>query len=174
DGAEWRIPAGRMKMRRLHVVPLPRQAVALLRELHSLTGGRPLLFPNLRDPARCMTITTLNRALERMGYAGRLSGHGFRGTASTILHELGYPPLVIERQLAHAPRDKVAAAYNHAEFLPERRAMLQAWADFVDGLREPGQVVPIKRSSACPPTYPPPAAPSPSPTTAGGPHAPAS
>ena len=85
-------------------------------------------------PKRCMTATTVNRALERMGYAGKFSGHGFRSTASTLLHELGWRSEVIERQLAHAERDKVKAAYNHAEYMPERRDMMQTWADWIDAL----------------------------------------
>lgn len=140
DAAEWRIPAGRMKMKKkmkvgeAHIVPLSRQAVELLRELKTLSGGQRFLFPNLRSPKRCMTATTVNRALERMGYAGKFSGHGFRSTASTLLHELGWRSEVIERQLAHAERDKVKAAYNHAEYMPERRDMMQAWADWIDAL----------------------------------------
>ncbi len=90
DGAEWRIPAERMKMREPHIVPLSAQAVELLRELHTLTGGQRWLFPNYRRPKTCMTGTTLNRALERMGYGGKFSGHGFRATASTMLNEMGY------------------------------------------------------------------------------------
>lgn len=140
DAAEWRVPRERMKMAKKmkagesHIVPLPRQAVELLRELHTLSGGRKFLFPNLRTPDTCMTATTINRALERMGYLGKFSGHGFRSTASTLLHEMGWRSEVIERQLAHAERDKVKAAYNHAEYMPERREMMQAWADWVDGL----------------------------------------
>ena len=140
DRAEWRIPAGRMKMRELHIVPLSRQTVELLWELHNLTGGRNFLFPNYRRPNRCMTATTLNRALERMGFNGKgsmgFSAHGFRATASTILNELGYRPDVIERQLAHSERNKVRASYNHAEYLAERRAMMQEWADLTDELSE--------------------------------------
>ncbi len=141
DGAEWRVPRERLKMAKKmkagesHIVPLSRQAVELLRELHTLSGGRPYLFPNLRTPDTCMTATTINRALERMGYLGKFSGHGFRSTASTLLHEMGWRSEVIERQLAHAERDKVKAAYNHAEYMPERREMMQAWADWVDGLK---------------------------------------
>lgn len=108
---------------------------AMLPELRTHTGGRAMLFPNLRNPQTYMTATTINRALERMGYAGRFSGHGFRSTASTLLHEMGWRSDVIERQLAHAERDKVKAAYNRAEYLPERRDMMQAWADWIDGLR---------------------------------------
>lgn len=140
DAAEWRVPADRMKMKKhmkvgeAHIVPLSRQAVELLRELHTLSGGRRFLFPNLRSPDNCMTATTINRALERMGYLGKFSGHGFRSTASTLLHEMGWRSELIERQLAHAERDKAKAAYNHAEYLPERREMMQAWSDWIDEL----------------------------------------
>lgn len=139
DGAEWRIPAGRMKMREEHIVPLSTLAIVLLRELQTYTGGRGWLFPNYRNPQDCMTATTLNRALERMGFNGKdsigFSAHGFRATASTILNEMGYRPDVIERQLAHTERNKVRASYNRAEYLDERRKMMQAWADFVGNLR---------------------------------------
>lgn len=140
DKAEWRIPAERMKMRELHIVPLSRQAVTLLRELQTITGGRSLLFPNNRKPNDYMTATTLNRALERMGFAGKggigFSAHGFRATASTMLNELGYRSEVIERQLAHAERNKVRASYNQAEYMEERRAMMQQWADLTDQMGE--------------------------------------
>lgn len=135
EHAEWRIPAERMKMREPHIVPLSKQAVDLLRELQTYTGGRGFLFPNYRSPKECMTATTLNRALERMGFNGKdsigFSAHGFRATASTLLNEMGYRPDVIERQLAHAERDKVRASYNHAEYMEERTAMMQEWADFL-------------------------------------------
>lgn len=140
DGAEWRVPAARMKMAKfmlpgeVHIVPLSRQAVKLLRELHNINGGRNYLFPNLRRPNACMTNTTINRVLERLGFGGEFSGHGFRSTASTFLHELGYNDKVIDRQLAHAERNKVKAAYDHAEYLPQRRIMMQAWADWIDAL----------------------------------------
>jgi integrase len=133
---EWRIPAGRMKMREAHIVPLSKQVLVLLTELKTYTGSRDLLFPNYRDPRTCMTPTTLNRALERMGFNGKdsigFSAHGFRATASTILNEMGFRPEVIERQLAHKERNKVRASYNRAEYLQERRAMMQQWADAVD------------------------------------------
>lgn len=151
DRAEWRIPAERMKMREPHTVPLSWQAVELLRELHTYTGGRAFLFPNYRNPKACMTATTLNRALERMGFNGKdsigFSAHGFRATASTILNETGFRPDVIERQLAHAERDKTRASYNQAEYLPERRAMMQQWADMVDSIAAGGAVTPIKRAA---------------------------
>lgn len=147
DKAEWRIPAERMKMRELHIVPLSRQAVELLHELHTYTGGQALLFPNLRSPKTGMTATTLNRALERMGFTGKggigFSAHGFRATASTMLNEMGYRSEVIERQLAHAERNKVRASYNQAEYLEERRTMMQQWADYLDALKAGADVIPL-------------------------------
>ena len=142
-----------MKMRQPHIVPLSRQSVALLRELHTHTGGRDFLFPNYRSPNTCMTGTTLNRALERMGFNGRdsigFSAHGFRATASTILNEIGFRPDVIERQLAHADRNKVRAAYNQGEYLEERRAMMQQWADLMDQFAsESEKVVAIRKDAA--------------------------
>lgn len=152
DGAMWRIPAERMKMREPHQVPLSTQAVALLRELHTFTGGRDFLFPNHRSPKTCMTGTTLNRALERMGLNGKdtidFSAHGFRATASTILNETGYRPEVIERQLAHKERNKVRASYNQAEYLEERQAMMQQWADMVDALAKGAKVIPLQRRAS--------------------------
>lgn len=153
DRAEWRIPAERMKKREPHLVPLSRQAVELLRELHTFTGGRVFLFPNNRNPKTCMTATTLNRALERMGFNGKasigFSAHGFRATASTILNEIGFRSDVIERQLAHAERNKVRASYNQAEYLEERRGMMQEWADLTDEMAKGGnEVKPIKRLTA--------------------------
>lgn len=149
ERAEWRIPAERMKMREPHVVPLSGQAVAMLKELRSYTGGRSMLFPNYRRPKGCMTATTLNRALERMGFNGKgsigFSAHGFRATASTILNEMGYRSDVIERQLAHADRDKVRASYNHAEYMKERRAMMQDWATYLDSLPSGSNVIPLRR-----------------------------
>lgn len=148
DAGEWRIPPERMKMRREHIVPLSRQAVALLRELHELTGGGRLLFPNHRRPKTHMSATTLNRALERLGYSGRFSAHGFRATASTILNEIGYNPDWIERQLAHAPRNKVRASYNQAVYLPERRKMMQQWANHLDALAQGADVAALHRKRA--------------------------
>ena len=148
DGAEWRIPAERMKMREVHTVPLSAQAVELLRELHTLTGGQRFLFPNYRRPKTCMTATTLNRAIERMGYGGKFSGHGFRATASTMLNELGYRSDLIERQLAHAERSKVRASYNQAEYMPERVAMMRAWSNLIDEMAKPdSNVAPIKAAA---------------------------
>src|SRR3546814_4386198 len=129
-----------MKMRELHIVSLSTQAVVLLRELHTYTGGRGFLFPNYRRPNECMTATTLNRALERMGLNGKdsigFSAHGFRATASTILNEQGYRSDVIERKLAHAERNKVRPRYNHAEYMDARKAMLTEWAEYLYGHRK--------------------------------------
>jgi integrase len=142
EGAEWRIPAERMKMREEHIVPLPHQAVELLAELKTITGGSRWLFPNYRRPNTYMTMTTLNRALERMGYGGKFSSHGFRATASTMLNEMGYKPDFIERQLAHKERNKVRASYNQAQYLAERRQMMQQWADYLDNLTKGEKVIP--------------------------------
>jgi integrase len=130
--ADWRIPAERMKMKELHIVPLSKQAVAVLRALQTESGDRPYLFPNEHNPATFMSENTMLYALYRMGYHSRTTGHGFRSTASTILNEHGFRADVIERQLAHSERNSVRAAYNHAQYLPERRTMMQWWADYLD------------------------------------------
>jgi integrase len=132
DSSEWRIPADRMKMHDPHIVPLSTQAVSLLRDLQKHTGNREYLFPNQHKPSTFMSENTMLYALYRMGYHSKATGHGFRSTASTILNENGFMPDVIERQLAHMERDKVRAAYNHAQYLPERRKMMQWWADYLD------------------------------------------
>lgn len=144
EAAEWRIPAERMKMKTPHIVPLSKQAVAELHELGKLRAGRDLLFPGERDHAKPMSNNTILFALYRMGYHSRMTGHGFRGIASTILHELGHRHDLIELQLAHQERNQVSAAYNHATYLPQRRKMMQAWADHLDALREGAKVLPIK------------------------------
>ena len=149
DAAEWRIPAPVMKMREVHIVPLSRQAVKALRELHRLTGTRSYLFPNTRRPKSFMASTTLNRALENIGFKGRFSAHGFRATASTFLNELDFDGDLIERQLDHQERDATRASYNQAKHLSKRRAMMQDWADYLDGLiRSAGKVVPMKVKKA--------------------------
>lgn len=132
DNARWDIPAERMKMKSPHIVLLSRQAVTLLRMLHTLTGHRELLFPGDRDFKKPMSNNTILKALERMGYKGRMTGHGFRGIASTILHEQGWPHEHIELQLAHQERDDVSAAYNHALYLKPRAEMMQWWSDYLD------------------------------------------
>ncbi len=130
--AEWRIPAERMKMRDPHIVPLSKQAIAVLEELKPLTGHWEHVFPNQHKPQGQMSENTVLYALYRMGYHGKSTGHGFRATASTILNEHGFKPDVIERQLAHAERNGVRKAYNHAQYLPERREMMQWWGDYLD------------------------------------------
>lgn len=132
DKAEWRIPAERMKMKELHIVPLAQQTIAVLRELQKHTGNQQYLFPNQHNRATFMSENTILYALYRMGYHSRTTGHGFRSTASTILNEHGFHADVIERQLAHCERNKVRAAYNHAQYLPERCKMMQWWADYLD------------------------------------------
>ena len=148
DGVEWRIPAERMKMREVHIVPLSTQAVATLRELRALTGGGRYVFPGARTKGRPMSENTVNAALRRIGYTNdQMTGHGFRSMASTILNEQGWSRDVIERQLAHGERNNVRAAYNFAEYLPERRKMMQAWANDLDALAIPN-VVPLRTSKS--------------------------
>ena len=143
--AEWRIPAEKMKMRAQHIVPLSTQAVAILNELQPLTGAGRYVFPGARTNGRPMSENTVNAALRRLGYSNDdMTGHGFRSMASTLLNEQGWNRDAIERQLAHAERDSVRAAYNYAEHLPERRKMMQAWANYLDGLKVGATVVNIK------------------------------
>lgn len=148
DAAEWRIPPERMKMKTPHIVPLSRQAVDALRCLHELKGLAGLLFPGERDHEKLMSNNTILAALKRMGYAGKMTGHGFRGVASTILHEHGFDHAHIELQLAHMERDAVAAAYNFATYLPQRRKMMQWWADHLDALRQGAKVLPFEPRAA--------------------------
>ena len=148
DGAEWRIPAARMKMREEHVVPLAIQAVTILRKLEPITGSGRYVFPSLRSMQRPMSENTINAALRRMGFDKEtMTGHGFRALASTRLNEMGWSPDVIERQLAHAERNKVRAVYNRAQYMAERRKMMQQWADYLDTLKQGGNVVPIRKAA---------------------------
>jgi integrase len=134
-GEEWRIPAARMKMRELHVVPLSTQAVGLLSNLHTLTGNGYYVFPSIRSKDRPISDNTINAALRRLGFsADEMVAHGFRSTASTCLNELGWHPDLIELQLAHAERNESRGAYNRAQRLIERRKMMQAWADYLEEL----------------------------------------
>jgi len=134
--AEWRIPAERMKMGEAHIVPLSAQAVAILRELRPVTGSGRFVFPAIGGGGRPLSENTLNGALRRLGYSSdQMTAHGFRSIASTLLNERGVNPDLIELQLAHAERNKVRAAYNRAQRLSERRAMMQDWADYLDSLR---------------------------------------
>ncbi len=137
DAKEWRIPAEKMKMREVHIVPLSDQVLAVLAVLHPVTGNGKYLFPSLRTGDRPMSENTVNAALRRLGYGtDEMTGHGFRSIATTLLNEQGWNRDAIERQLAHAERDQVRAAYNRAEHLPERRKMMQGWADYLDDLKK--------------------------------------
>ena len=149
QAAQWNLPAEKMKTREPHLVPLAPQAVAILRALHALTGRGRYVFPSARSPQRPMSNNAVLSALRRMGYAtDEMSGHGFRAMARTVLDEvLHFRPDYIEHQLAHAVRDPNDRAYNRTAHLPERRKMMQAWADYLDGLRIGADVIPIKRSS---------------------------
>lgn len=131
----WDIPQERMKMRTPHIVPLSKQSLVVLKKLKEISFDRKLVFPGDVNPAQPMSNNTLLYALYRMGYRGRMTGHGFRGVASTILHEQGWPHEHIELQLAHQERDDTSAAYNHALYLAARAKMMQAWADHLDALR---------------------------------------
>jgi integrase len=148
--AEWRIPPARMKMRELHVVPLSTQAVALLKDLQKVTGPEGLVFPSIRAKDRAISDNTLNAALRRLGFSGdEMVAHGFRSMASTCLNEQGWHPDLIELQLAHSERDESRGAYNRAQRLPDRRKMMQAWADYLEELRggapQPDNVLPFRR-----------------------------
>ena len=139
DKAEWRIPAERMKMEEQHIVPLSRQAIAILEKLREVTGNDQFLFPGLRKKEQPISDAAVNAALRRLGYEKEeFTGHAFRSMASTLLNELGWNRDAIERQLAHAERNKVRGAYNFAEFLPERRRMMQVWSDYLDELKTNG------------------------------------
>ncbi|HEY5802585.1 MAG TPA: integrase arm-type DNA-binding domain-containing protein [Lysobacter sp.] len=148
DAALWRLPAVRMKMRREHLVPLAPQVVAILSELRALTGDGPHVFPSLRGQSRPMSENTINAALRALGFQGdRHVAHGFRSTASSLLHELGWDSAVIELQLAHVDKNQVRGVYNRADRLPERTRMMAVWADHCDMLRIGGTVTPIKRKA---------------------------
>lgn len=132
---KWNIPPDRMKMKTAHVVPLSRQALEVLDRLKAISFGREFVFPGDINPEKTMSNNTMLFALYRLGYRGRMSGHGFRGVASTILHEAGWPHEHIELQLAHQRRNAVSAAYNHAVYLDSRSKLMQAWADYLDEAR---------------------------------------
>jgi integrase len=134
--ARWDIPAERMKMKTPHIVALSKQALAVLARLQEISFSCELVFPGDVNPHKPMSTNTILFALYRMGYRGRMTGHGFRGVASTILHEQGWPHEHIELQLAHQERDDTSAAYNHALYLKPRVEMMQAWADYLDSLQQ--------------------------------------
>ena len=143
----WDIPASRMKMKTPHIVPLSTQAVNLLQTLQLVSGRSALLFPGERDHEKPMSNNTILGALDRMGYKGRMTGHGFRGVASTLLHEMGFDHAHIELQLAHQERNEVSAAYNYATYLQQRTKMMQYWADYLDGCST-GKVLAFRRAVA--------------------------
>ena len=147
EAGEWRIPAERMKMRTPHIVPLSKQAIQILQVLHGVSGHSKFLFPGERDHSKPISNNTILKALDRMGYKGRMTGHGFRGLASTILHEKDFEHAHIELQLAHQERNQVSASYNHATYLTQRTKMMQWWADYLDQ-QLAGNVVSIKTRRA--------------------------
>jgi integrase len=148
DAAEWNIPAERMKMKVAHLVPLSRQAIVILKELHALTGKGRYLFPCHRSFARPMSNNAVNAALRRMGYDKEtMTGHGFRAMARTILDEVLQVRVdFIEHQLAHAVKDPNGRAYNRTSHLVERRRMMEAWAEYLDGLKTGAKVLPLRRA----------------------------
>jgi integrase len=148
EAATWRIPAERMKMRKDHVVPLPAQAVAVLRAMHGMTGKHAHVFPNRDDRAQPMTAATMRQALYGLGWSGKYSPHATRTTGSTKLNEMGYPSDWIERQLAHAEMNAVRRTYNQADYLADRAKMMQHWADFIGGLEAGAKVLAFKKSVA--------------------------
>lgn len=139
--ATWEIPAERMKMRRPHVVPLSSQALTLIAQIKELTGNYPLIFPGRNDPSKTMSEASINQVFKRIGYHGKVTGHGFRHTMSTILHEQGYNTAWIETQLAHVDKNSIRGTYNHAQYLDGRREMLQWYADYMEALENGGNVV---------------------------------
>lgn len=146
DGRLWRIPAERMKKKsKPHIVPLSEQAMIVLNQIREISGDNPLMFPGERGEGKTMSNNTMLCALYRMGYRSRMTGHGFRGLASTILHERGYNHEHIELQLAHTRANAVSAAYDHSNHLQARTIMMQDWADYLDALNNGGNVVPFKQ-----------------------------
>ncbi|UOZ19241.1 tyrosine-type recombinase/integrase [Enterobacter asburiae] len=141
DAAVWEIPAERMKMRRPHIVPLSLQAQAIIMRIREMTGRYPYIFPGRNDPRKTMSEASINQVFKRIGYAGRVTGHGFRHTMSTILHEQGYNTAWIETQLAHVDKNSIRGTYNHAQYLDGRREMLQWYADYMDALEHRENVV---------------------------------
>jgi integrase len=151
DAKEWNIPAERMKMKRPHTVPLAKQTIELLEKQKKLTGNWEWVFPNIARPKKHMSNCTILGALKRLGYKGRMTGHGFRALAmSTIKEKLGYRHEVVDRQLAHAPANELEAAYDRAKYLDERTIMMQQWADYLDkvGGTGTGQVIHVDFKAA--------------------------
>ncbi|WP_241624710.1 tyrosine-type recombinase/integrase [Rosenbergiella epipactidis] len=148
DKGIWQIPAERMKMRRPHIVPISRQARELLEELHQLTGRGRYVFHGRNDAGKPMSEASINQVIKRIGYDGKATGHGFRHTLSTILHEQGYNSAWIETQLAHVDKNSIRGTYNHAQYLEGRRTMLQDYADYLDALERGDNVIHGKFKSA--------------------------
>ena len=148
EAKQWRITAEHIKMKTPHIVPLAAQAVELLTALKDITGWSAYLFHHRHDPKKTMSNTTTLQTLKCMGYQGKMTGHVFRGIASTTLHEQGYTHEHIELQLAHAPRNAVSAAYNHALYLQPRNVMMQNWADYLDELKAGAKVIPLHGKTA--------------------------
>ena len=150
DAAEWRIAGDKMKMKDAHIVPLSSQAVALLRDIHPLTGNQKYVFASNQGTSgeKHISRESIGAAIRRMGYQGQHTAHGFRTTASTLLHEQGFHSDMIERQLAHAERNRVKAAYNRAQHLPERRKMMQSWADYLDKLKQGADIIPLHKTAS--------------------------
>ena len=145
NAATWKIPAEKMKMRQVHIVPLSKQVKAILLEIKPLTGNGKYVFPSIRTNKRPMSENTVLGALRRLGYTKEeMTGHGFRSMASTLLNEQGYNRDAIERQLAHSERDTIRAAYNYAEHLPSRVCMMQSWSDYLDSLKRGGDIIPFR------------------------------
>jgi integrase len=149
DDAVWNIPAEKMKMRQPHLVPLSRQTLHVLKELHPLTGNGKYLFPCRRSTLTPMSDNTINASLRRLGFErDEITGHGFRAMARTMLHEiLHFTPDAIEAQLAHAVPDRLGRAYNRTQHLAERTKMMQTWADYLDDLKSMGKVIPFRRAA---------------------------
>jgi len=142
----WTIPAHRMKMKREHIVPLSGQALDILNTIHPLTGQGKYIFPAVHTASRPMSNNTLNVALRRLGYTkDQMCAHGFRTTASTNLHEMGWKSEVVERQLAHVDKNSIRGTYNKAEYIEERIRLMQAWADFLDSLKSGAEIIPFKK-----------------------------
>ncbi|MBE0152115.1 tyrosine-type recombinase/integrase [Serratia sp. PL7] len=147
DKRVWEVPVERMKMRRPHLVPLSDQVVAALREIQAVTGRYNLVFPGRNDITKPMSEASINQVLKRIGYHGKATGHGFRHTMSTILHEQGYNTAWIELQLAHVDKNTIRGTYNHAQYLEQRREMLQWYGEYVDGLAARGIAVNIRKKA---------------------------
>ncbi|MBT0664341.1 integrase arm-type DNA-binding domain-containing protein [Geobacter pelophilus] len=149
ERALWSIPAEKMKLKKPHLVPLSNQAIVIFKALQTLTGSGRYVFPCHRSPLRCMSENSVNAGLRRLGFEKEeITGHGFRAMARTMLHEiLQFQPDVIEAQLAHAVPDRLGNAYNRTQFIKERTAMMQTWADYLDGLKTGAKVIPLKKAN---------------------------